>query len=198
MIKLKEYKLSKDTFIGGWFIPNKICDDLIEHYNKNQNKIELGAVRSLVTGNVEVDEGIKSCQQLPIEHNNFDEEIGKYRFYLQECLLKYVKKFPSVHTSNDRFNIISDYNYQHYKPEQGFKEWHCERMGKYTGKRVLVFMTYLNDVDDGGTMFKNFKLVTPAKKGLTLIWPTDWPWEHKGQISKTKEKHIITGWYEFI
>ena len=114
MIKLKEYKLSIDTFIGGWFIPNKICDDLIKIYKKNQNKIETGAVRSLSTGKVEVDENIKSCQQLPIEHNNFDKEVGKYRFYLQECLLKYVKKFPSVHTSNDRFNIISYYNYLHY------------------------------------------------------------------------------------
>jgi hypothetical protein len=32
-------------------------------------------------------------------------------------------------------------------------------------------MTYLNDVDDGGTDFLYQKLTTPAKKGLTLIWP---------------------------
>ena len=40
-----------------------------------------------------VDKNIKSCQQLPIEYNIFDKEVGNYRFYLQECLLKYVKKF---------------------------------------------------------------------------------------------------------
>ena len=35
-------------------------------------------------------------------------------------------------------------------------------------------MTYLNDVKDGGTEFFYQKLKTPAKKGLTLIWP----WSH--------------------
>ena len=34
-------------------------------------------------------------------------------------------------------------------------------------------MTYLNDVPDGGTHFKYQELTAPAKKGLTLIWPTD-------------------------
>jgi hypothetical protein len=29
-------------------------------------------------------------------------------------------------------------------------------------------MTYLNDVPDGGTEFKYQKIISPAKKGLTL------------------------------
>ena len=58
-------------------------------------------------------------------------------------------------------------------------------------------MTYLNNVDEGGTEFYYQKMITPAKKGLTLIWPTDWTHTHKGQISKTQEKFIITGWYSF-
>ena len=58
-------------------------------------------------------------------------------------------------------------------------------------------MTYLNNVKDGGTMFKYQNLTIPAKKGLTLIWPSDWTHTHKGQISNTKEKYIITGWYSY-
>jgi hypothetical protein len=34
-----------------------------------------------------------------------------------------------------------------------------------------------------------------AVKGKTVIWPSDWTHSHKGQISHTKEKLIITGWY---
>ena len=58
-------------------------------------------------------------------------------------------------------------------------------------------MTYLNDVDDGGTEFKYQNITTPAKKGLTLIWPTHWTHTHRGQVSNTKIKYITTGWFDF-
>jgi hypothetical protein len=40
-------------------------------------------------------------------------------------------------------------------------------------------------------------MVSPAKKGLTMIWPTDWTHIHRGIVSETKEKMIVTGWYNF-
>ena len=49
--------------------------------------------------------------------------------------------------------------------------------------RCFAFMTYLNDVSDGGTEFMYQKLISPAKKGLTMIWPSDWTHTHRGQIS---------------
>ena len=58
-------------------------------------------------------------------------------------------------------------------------------------------MTYLNNVPNGGTMFKYQKLISPAKKGLTLLWPPDFSHTHKGEISKTHEKYIATGWLNF-
>ena len=58
-------------------------------------------------------------------------------------------------------------------------------------------MPYLNDVPDGGTHFKYQELTAPAKKGLTLIWPTDFTHTHKGQITDKHEKYIITGWLGF-
>ena len=73
-----------------------------------------------------------------------------------------------------------------------------ERGGLSTIKRCFVFMTYLNDVKNGGTEFKYQKCITPAKKGLTLIWPTDWMYMHKSQVSLVDEKYIITGWYSFL
>ena len=62
---------------------------------------------------------------------------------------------------------------------------------------MLVWMTYLNDVDDGGTEFENQKFSSPAKKGLTLFWPADWTYTHRGIISYTKEKYIVTGWFSY-
>ena len=34
-IKLKPYPLPLNTGIGGWYLPPKICDDLITLYKKN-------------------------------------------------------------------------------------------------------------------------------------------------------------------
>jgi hypothetical protein len=64
--------------------------------------------------------------------------------------------------------------------------------------RILVFMTYLNDVPDGGTEFIYQNIISPAKKGLTLIWPAEFTHLHRGQISKTKEKYIVTGWFNYL
>ena len=45
--------------------------------------------------------------------------------------------------------------------------------------------------------FKNQGITIPATKGLTLIWPSEWTHTHKGVISHTSEKYIVTGWFGF-
>jgi len=35
------------------------------------------------------------------------------------------------------------------------------------------------------------------KKGLTLVWPSDWTFMHRGVPSPTQEKRIMTGWFNF-
>jgi prolyl 4-hydroxylase len=188
---MNEYELNFNTFMGGWFMPESVIEGVLKWAEKKSSMIVPGRV----SGGILKD--LKDSMDIIISPDNNEPEIIEYRNYLQECLILYLKKYEDCDTSNNRFNIIEKYQYQKYKPGGGFKVWHNERGNLKNSKRLLVFMTYLNDVEDGGTHFKNFDLTTPAKKGLTLIWPTDWPWMHKGQISTTKEKHIITGWFSF-
>ena len=96
--------------------------------------------------------------------------------------------------------LTETYNIQHYKKGEGFKADHCERDGQLSKniKRCLVFMTYLNDVDDGGTIFKYQNRTIKAQKGKTLIWPADWTHTHRSQVSETQEKTIITGWVSYL
>ena len=59
-------------------------------------------------------------------------------------------------------------------------------------------MTYLNDVTHKGeTEFFHQKIKIKPEKGLTLIWPTDWTFTHRGIPSPTEEKYIVTGWFEY-
>ena len=62
---------------------------------------------------------------------------------------------------------------------------------------MLVWMVYLSDLDNGGTEFKYQNHIEKSEKGKLLIWPTDWTHTHRGQISRTDEKYILTGWYTF-
>jgi len=186
-----EYKLPYESFIGGWFISEKTCDDMIDYFHKVKDII--GMPGRLYNG---IDKKKKDSFDVGINHLNLEGPLKSYRNQLQKCLDNYVKRYEFANHI-DNYNINTGYAIQYYKPGGGFKKWHTERANSKMAKRCLVFMTYLNNVDDGGTEFYYQKMITPAKKGLTLIWPTDFTHTHKGQISKTKEKFIVTGWYSF-
>ena len=189
----KKQDLPKDSFIQGWYMPEKVCDDLVNYFNKNRDKATPGT--SLYEGEIKVDESIKNSLDLNLGNNNFEQGVFEYRFHLQAILDLYVKEYPEIERL-ERFNV-EDVNIQWYPNKGGFKTWHYERGAKENMERVLVFMTYLNNVEDGGTHFKYQDMTTPAIKGLTIIWPPDWTHTHKGQISDNK-KIIATGWFRFI
>ena len=59
--------------------------------------------------------------------------------------------------------------------------------------------TYLNDVTDGGeTQWLYQEKQIQPKKGLTVLWPTDFTHTHRGVVSPTQSKTIATGWYNYL
>jgi hypothetical protein len=188
-VDLKEYILPKNTCMGGWYIPPHLCDDLIQIFKDNPQHQSPGA---LGPPPLKINPKKKESTDVTIAPKYRDPSFIRYLKYLQAVIDLYIKKYPEV-ARFSKFGLIERAQIQYYRPGQGFKEWHSERT---TGesKRCLVFMTYLNSVLDGGTHFKYQELTTPAEKGLTLIWPTDFTHTHRGQINKNLEKYIITGW----
>lgn len=183
-------------FISSWTIPEYICDGILDYYHNNTSLHKQGI---LEYGNSKRVSNDKQATEIHISPNNHEKPFGDYRGELQNCLDLYIKTYPHVNNMFS-FNIAEAYNIQHYKKNEGFKIEHFERTGQfdYTIKRCLVFMTYLNDVDDGGTKFIYQNRTIKAQKGKTIIWPADWTHTHVGQISKTKEKTIVTGWFSHL
>lgn len=193
--KLIEEYFKEESFIGGWYLPEKFCDEIIEYYKFNE-KYSCPSYQN--DPKVGLTEDEKESFDLIVGRGNKDNIWRTYRDFLEVCLKKYKIKFDSSNKVN-YYDIVEDYNIQRYPVGGGFKKWHCENQGDdYNIRRHLVFMTYLNNVEDGGTEFKYQKIITQAKKGLTLIWPAPWTHTHRGQISNTKEKYIVTGWYSFL
>jgi len=178
---MKTLNIPKEHFIGSYFIDEKVCDDMLKYFWSNKNRHE----------QTKMNHNVKKSIEMGINPNDKFEPNLSYLNELKNCFSKYGKEYEHDWT----LGINENYNIQHYNKGDGFYKWHCERVIKRFADRILVFMTYLNDVDDGGTEFKFQNIEIKARKGLTLIWPADWTHTHRGVISKTKEKTIITGWF---
>ena len=97
----------------------------------------------------------------------------------------------------DHCNFFEGINLQYYAPGGGFYGNHYERGFPNYLNREYVYMTYLNDVPNGGTYFYYQDKTIEAKRGRTLIWPAHYTHIHRGQISEKHEKYIMTGWMGF-
>ena len=190
MKKLKEHKLPFDSFIGGWYIPKKITKSLVKFYDDNPNFYHRG-VSYTVEG--EVNYKNKKSTDMIVKPFTNHPLFQPYEEHVVQCVKNYSKRYKAC-DQMEPYGLYIPYNVQKYKPGEGFYSYHYERTGEKTWGRHLVFMTYLNDVPNGGTDFKYQKLKSPAKEGLTLIWPADWTHTHKGVISNKHEKYIATGW----
>lgn len=79
------------------------------------------------------------------------------------------------------------YQIQETKPGKGYT-WHSD----YTKKRVLTYIVYLNDVDEGWTQFYNGDQISP-QAGRCCIFPATWTYIHQGFPPK-QHKYLMTGW----
>ena len=194
--EIKKASIGAPDFIGTYMIDDSICDDLIDYFKKNERVAEPG--KSYGSDKQEgINKDVKESFDLRIVPDERHFPIWDYNQSLQLCLESYCETYPEVNNLK-HFALCENYNLQKYPVGGGFKKWHFENSGWEQTDRVLVWMTYLNDVEDGGTEFKYQNFTSPAKKGLTLIWPTYWNFIHRGIVSNTNEKFIITGWYSLV
>ena len=183
-------------FIGSWIIkPSSLCNELIDYFESKKDKQKKGVSFSGLNTQ------IKDCVDISIKPKEIllpgNEIFKEYFNELFLCQRDYIKQWPFIKTISQKFEIGS-FNLQRYLPGQHFKKIHTERSGLDSLQRIFAFMTYLNDVQEGGsTYFMHYDLDIQPRKGLTLIWPAEWTHAHKGNILKKGSKYIITGWLNF-
>jgi len=197
-LKLLEFPL--ETFMQGVYIPEHICDSLINYFEANPSRQEPGVVTHAGSGEKNSVNRIKKSTDIsfwPFQNSEDERSLSDYLQYLNLAVQEYEYKYERAkHMA--KYVIKSGCNIQKYEPEEGYFEWHTERFDIASQDRCLVWMTFLNDVPNGGTEFMYQNVIVPAKKGLTLIWPSDWTHTHRGQISNTNTKYIITGWFNYL
>lgn len=195
-----EHEVNKmNNFIMGFQIDEpKLCDDLIKYFENTKEE------SNRVSPHI-MDKSVVECTNcFLLSFQNKEIYINKF---IDPAINAYLEKY--TYSNVKKFEIMEMIKMQHYSPNQGYYAWHSER--NYNGQawknvddetaapielcRHLVFMTYLNDVEDGGeTEFLYQDIKIKPKKGLTLIWPADWTHTHRGIVSPTQDKYIVTGW----
>ena len=184
------------NFIGSWIMePIVICEDLISYFELNIPKQRKG----ISTKGLNLDK--KNTIDITINPKEItlpgNEVFRDYFNQLFECFKNYVKEWAFLDKISPKLEIGS-FNLQRYQTGQHFKEIHTERCSLENLHRIFAFMTYLNDVEEGGeTYFSHYDLEVKPRKGLTLIWPAEWTHAHRGNILKKGNKYIITGWINF-
>lgn len=185
-------------FIGSWMLePLSLCDKLVAHFETNKHHQTKGMSGRAVNpeNKNSIDITMSPTELLLPENKHF----LAYFDALHQCYQDYRVQWPFLEVFAEELHI-GRFNLQRYQVGQHFQKVHTERSSLGTLHRLFAWMTYLNDVeseDGGSTFFSHFDLEIRPKKGLTLIWPSEWTHAHRGNVLRGNSKYIITGWMHF-
>lgn len=169
------------------------CQYLINYFDRQE---EGG-----FTGISQVDKNNRLDYQLAVNEPN---AIFAYPFssmyvdkFWEYCYPEYLHHNPCIEIMAPHH--VGWLKLQKTMPKGGFHKFHMEAQDRGTSDRILTLMTYLNDVEQGGTTeFIQQGLQVEPKAGRTIVWPAYYTHPHRGNPPYSGAKYIITGWVSFV
>ena len=183
-------------FIGSWNTKNyELCKEIISFFEENKTLQKTGVLVSGrdFTKKKTTDITVKPSDLKDDKYKCFNNYIGE----LYKCFIDYQHQWPFMKRMIKDVDIGS-FNIQKYSKGDHFSQIHTERSNLQNSNRLFAWMTYLNNVEDGGTTnFSHYNIKIKPEIGKTLIWPAEWTHAHAGEILNSGKKYIITGWMHF-
>ena len=179
--KKRCFDLMLDSYEDLTPLKNKLLDHTLAHATQYFDKYAMALM-----GAVSVSVADPNGQPITLTPANFD-ELGKDR---TEAIVKYLYRSGSI-------------NIQKYQQAKGgYPHWHSEQFPQIGHNealhRVVLYMFYLNDVEEGGEteFFYQNRLIQP-KKGTMVIAPAGFTHSHRGNVPQSGDKYIATSWIMF-
>jgi hypothetical protein len=182
-------------------LSSEVCKQVIHLFESMSNLHGPGRTGG-PDGKPAVIEAIKRSTDITIDpsfihHPEWGACINTLLTTLHDCVLEYKEEYKFIDKIGS-WKLDRDINIQRYFPGEGYYHWHCESAGLDTTHRLLAWMIYLNDVEEGGGTEFNYDLPNlKAVEGSVAIWPSYWTHHHRGITAPNETKYIITGWYIF-
>jgi len=173
------------------------CKGLIQAY---KNAEELG----LITHRRETNPSSLNAQDkaifipgddYPLDHCSKNLANGFIAKFWEKVYTPYSKKYQTVEMLSSHSMYIL--KLQKTAPGEGYHVWHFESSSLLNTRRVMAFIVYLNDVEEGGeTEFLYQNVRVKPKAGRAVLWPAYFTHPHRGNPPLKNEKYIVTGWIE--
>jgi len=109
---------------------------------------------------------------------------------LKDNLVEYIK-FLATRSPIVPDNLQNAWHCGYQIQRSGYYKWHHDSMIEHGRVRMLTFIWYLNDIEEGGHTGFTYKTVKP-ECGKFVMFPATWDYIHCG--FETNNKYIITGW----
>ena len=131
--------------------------------------------------------------------NEDKEQVSAKRIFiggLQRCFEDYVNKYSILKGVDTLSKTIK---LQRTGPGQGYHVWHCEQGSGEHASRNLVWMVYLNTLDEseaGETEFLYQQKRYRPTENTMIIWPAAFTHAHRGNtVFGQNYKYVATGWF---
>ena len=126
----------------------------------------------------------------------FGEENAEFcQTFWDVCYKAYDEKF-SLSSNHEGHGIFFN-KIQKTEPAGGYHVWHCENSSRDCSRRILTYILYLNDVEEGGEtelLYQSNRI--KAQTGRLVLFPAAFTHTHRGNPPLSGSKYIITGWVE--
>jgi hypothetical protein len=188
---------TSNHFISSWSINDEDLDEIIDYFNSSHENHIPGVFKAGL-----IDKTKKDCIELSIKPKDVDEKKLNFFFnYLNKiknCYTDYIEQW-SYPQNNSQKIYIGSIKIEKYLLSGHQKEYQCDRNDIHSSHKSLSWITFLNNTKklEGCMNFKNFDYSIQPKKGLTLMWPSDWTHLNNHDVVKTQDKLIIRGNIQF-
>lgn len=182
-------------------LSESFCRSLIELFEIDKDRQRAGVIN--VAGEVKPRDDQKqstdmSFSPLDLEDKLWGRHLQKIIEAVEKSRLDWIAQYYMGLERLDPWEINGLFNMQRFFPGQAYHAFHCERANVDSRHRMGVWMIYLNDVyDRGWTEFFYQQHFEIPKTGKIVCWPSDWTHLHRGILSPTETKYILTGWFSF-
>jgi Rps23 Pro-64 3,4-dihydroxylase Tpa1-like proline 4-hydroxylase len=206
------YGLDRYIYINENSLSTDLCDEIITKFEEEEKKragSTFGGIQPKVKDTIDYDIEINNPKWSRIRETLIAELVNNIEIYASKLDLLMYHLQPldiSVVTNNPKKNIYKELDFnglffetimvQKYKSNTGRYVYHNDFSSESDKKRyrVLTYIYYLNDVEEGGeTQFwDNYKI--KPQKGKLVLFPASWTYPHSGLMPISHDKYIITGW----
>lgn len=195
-----------DNFVGVFknAFSKDFCNDAIELFElAKKNGYVADRNNEGVSEHLKADNALHAFSHLEMQDSEVlnaevidPQYINFFKVFWEDVYPKYSEKYSILKTAQDHriwFNKI-----QKTLPSEGYHVWHYENGNRSYCTRILTYILYLNDVDEGGEtelLYQSMRFKPEA--GTLLLFPAGFTHTHRGNPPLSGEKYIMTGWVEY-